>query len=140
MEGPLLKEQSVFPSEEILGNVLGDSFPVFTELMESVTKSACGLTSQWNYYNDGKAWLCKMQYKKKTVFWLSVWDGFFKTAFYFTEKTGAGLMELDIKESLKQSFNSAKSFGKLIPLVFTMRTKDQLEDLLKVIEYKKSLK
>ena len=49
-------------------------------------------------------------------------------------------MELDIKESLKQSFNSAKSFGKLIPLVFTMRTKDQLEDLLKVIEYKKSLK
>ncbi|PKP08994.1 MAG: hypothetical protein CVU09_13085 [Bacteroidetes bacterium HGW-Bacteroidetes-4] len=37
---------------------------------------------QWRYYNDGKAWLCKVSYKKKTVFWLSVWEAYFKVAFY----------------------------------------------------------
>ena len=41
---------------------------------------------EWRYYNDGKAWLCKVVNKKKTVFWLSIWEHYFKTSFYFTEK------------------------------------------------------
>ena len=140
MEKPLLREPSVLPEKEVLEDVLGDSYTVYAELMEIVTGAEYGLVPQWNYYNDGKAWLCKVCYKKKTIFWLSVWDKFFKTGFYFTEKTGFGIMELDIDESLKESFSSNKSIGKLIPLAFDMKRKDQLGDLLKVIKYKKKLK
>ncbi len=136
----LLRDQSIFPEKEVIKNALGDSYPVYEELMETVTEVDYGLIPQWNYYKDGKAWLCKVEYKKKTVFWLSVWDEYFKTAFYFTEKTGLGLMALDIDESLVESFNSNKHIGKLIPFVFDMRRKDQLEDLLTVIKYKKDLK
>jgi hypothetical protein len=140
METYLLREQQIYPTKEVLENVLGDSYLVFEELIEIITDAKYGLVPQWNYYKDGKAWLCKVCYKKKTIFWLSVWDKFFKTTFYFIEKTSSGIADLDIEENLKESFRSSKSFGKFMPLTINMNRKDQINDLLKIVEYKKSLK
>jgi hypothetical protein len=47
---------------------------------------------------------------------------------------------LDIKKSIKENLNQSKPIGKLIPLTINLKKKEQLKDLLKVIEYKKSLK
>lgn len=138
METRTLKEQDVFPDAAVLEKALGKTYAAFNDLMNKVT--GLGLIPQWNYYKDGKAWLCKVQYKKKTVFWLSVWDKYFKTAFYFTEKNSAGIHDLDIDKDLKKDFNSRKQAGKLIPLVINIHKKEQLKDVLKVAEYKRSLK
>ena len=140
METYLLREQQIFPTDEVLKNVLGKSYIVFEELIEIITDAKYGLVPQWNYYKDGKAWLCKVCYKKKTIFWLSVWDKLFKTTFYFTEKNCSGIADLNIEENLKESFRSSKSFGKFHPLTINLKRKEQLKDVLKVIEYKKSLK
>jgi hypothetical protein len=84
METMVLKQPSISPTKKVLENALGKSYAAYEELVNTITGD--GLTSQWKYYNDGKAWLCKVQYKNKTVFWLSVWDRYFKMGFYFTEK------------------------------------------------------
>ena len=140
MELPLLKDPQQLPTDEVLESVLVETYPVYKELISAITKPEYGLEPQWNYYKDGNAWLCKVVFKKKTVFWLSVWDKFFKVAFYFTEKNGPGITSLPIDNSLKESFKIAKPIGKLIPLVFEMRKKEQIVDLLEVIMYKKSQK
>ena len=140
METLLLREQNEFPTNEVLKNVLGESYLVYQEMIQLVTDTKYGLEPQWNYYRDGKAWLCKVCYKKKTIFWLSVWNNFFKTTFYFTEKNCLGIAELDIEENIKENFNRSKHFGKFIPLTIEITSKNQLKDLLKVIDYKKSLK
>jgi hypothetical protein len=140
METIQLKDPQILPTSEVLARVLGDSYPVFDELMKTITDLAFGLVADWHYYNDGKAWLCKVMYKKKTVFWLSVWDGYFKTGFYFTEKNCAGIFEMEIDDNIKKEFSSHKSIGKLLPLSIEMKQKEQLPDLLKIIEYKKMLK
>ena len=140
METPVLREKDIFPSKEVLEIALGDSYLAFEELIQKVTDTQYGLEPVWNYYNDGKAWLCKVCFKKKTIFWLSVWDKYFKTGFYFTEKTGLGIKELEIDNEIKESFNRNKPIGKLIPLTITISLKEQISDVLKVIEFKKSLK
>jgi hypothetical protein len=140
METILLNDRQVFPDDEVLKTVLGKSFGAYTGLMKTVMAAEFGLLPEWNYYNDGKAWLCKAVFKKKTVFWVSVWEGYFKTAFYFTEKNCDGIDRLEIDPEIKQSFRSANHIGKLIPLVLSVRSSDQLPDLLRIIEYKKSLK
>lgn len=81
METQLLRDQHIFPSTEVLKNALKESYGVYEELIQTITNTQYGLTIEWNYYKDGKAWLCKVQYKKKTIFWLSVWDQFFKKEF-----------------------------------------------------------
>jgi len=140
METPLLKDPDVYPSDEILRSVLKDSYPAYEETMKQIIGADHGLVPQWNYYKDGKAWLCKVGFKKKTVFWLSVWNGYFKVGFYFVERHCPGVLELDIDKSIKEDFTSKKPIGTLLPLAIEMRRKDQVSDLLKVIEYKKTLK
>lgn len=140
METILLKDKQVFPDDKVLKTALGESYTAYYELIKTVTADEFGLSPQWNYYNDGKAWLCKVGYKKKTVFWLSVWEGYFKTAFYFTESNCDAIEGLEIAPEIKQSFRSATHIGKLIPLVISVKSNIQLPDLLRIIAYKKSLK
>jgi hypothetical protein len=140
METIQLKDPQVITSPEVLSPVLGDTYPVFEELMQTITSPDFGFNGEWNYYNDGKAWLFKAQFKKKTVFWLSVWEGYFKTAFYFTEKNCQGIFELEIDENIKKEFVANKPIGKLLPLSIDMKLKEQLPDLLKIITYKMRLK
>lgn len=140
METILLREPEILPTTEVLKNVLGESFSALVELTDTITQPEIGLVMQWNYYKDGKAWLCKVVYKKKTVFWLSVWDQFFKVGFYFTEKNCPGVMDLDINEKIKEAFGKNKKTGKLMPLAISVTQNEQICDVIRIIEYKKSLK
>ncbi|MFV0537523.1 MAG: DUF3788 family protein [Dysgonomonas sp.] len=72
--------------------------------------------------------------------YLSVWDGYFKTSFFFTAKNCLAVGDLDIESRIKEEFAQVKATGKLLPLILDIRKKEQLSDLLKIIEYKKSLK
>ena len=134
-ERPLLNEQSIFPSEEILKNVLAESYAVFEELSATLTNE--GVVLAWKYYKDSKAWLCNASYKKKTIFWLSAWNGYFRTSFFFLERHLEGINALGIAEN---SFTLAKEWGKMIPLLFSIRSKEQIPDLLKMVEFKKGAK
>lgn len=140
METQLLREQEIFPSDEVLKNVLGNVYPIYESVMNTITGSEYGLTHEWNYYKDGKSWLCKVSNKKKTVFWLSIWEGYFQIGFFFTEKHLEGIAALDIDGNIKDDFCKAKPIGKLIPMIFKISQKEQLPDLLKVVEFKKTLK
>lgn len=51
---------------------------------------------EWRYYTDGKAWLAKGLYKwtgvrggqnETIVFWISIWENFFKVTLYVPEKS-----------------------------------------------------
>ncbi|MEA5006318.1 MAG: DUF3788 family protein [Rikenellaceae bacterium] len=136
----MLRDPLVPPSEQLLKKILGKSNGAYSELLKRYEESDFTLIPQWRYYNDGKAWLCKVAFKSKTVFWLSVWDGYFKTSFFFRERDCPGILELDIDESYKQQIESSQIFGKLHPVVLEIKEPDQLEDLRKLIMYKKGLK
>ena len=140
MEVQLLRDPGIFPSKEVLKDVLGEVYPVLEALEARVTQGNFALTLDWRYYNDGKSWLCKVCHKKKTVFWLSVWEGCFKTTFFFLERHVEGIAALDISEQIKEDFCRTKSVGKLLPMLFTIDRQEQLSDLLKVIEFKKKAK
>ncbi len=140
MATPVLTEKDSYPTDNVLESATGKVFPVLQNFFSSITSEKYLLEPEWKYYNDGKSWLCKISFKKKTVLWLSVWDGYFKTGFYFTDKTKAGIFELGIDEEIKENFRNAKPVGKLIPLTIEVRKMKQLKDVLTVIEYKKKVK
>ncbi len=140
METQQLRDQSIFPTNEVLQQVLGKSYAAFEELMASIASPEYGFTVEWNYYKDGKSWLCKVVHKKKTIFWLSAWNGFFKTTFFFTEKNLEDIATLAIDEKIKEAFAQAKPIGRLLPLIIDIDGSKKLKDLLMVTRYKKNLK
>lgn len=140
MNKPLLNDPGIPPSEELLKSLLGASYHAYDEMMKAITAAEYGLTPEWRFYNDGKAWLCKVVFKKKTVFWLSVWDGFFKAGFYFVERHCPGIGELGIDPGITEALSEVKPFGTMYPVTLEMRRKEQIGDLLRLVEYKKKLK
>ncbi|MDR2885667.1 MAG: DUF3788 domain-containing protein [Rikenellaceae bacterium] len=137
---PLLNDPAISPSAEVLNGVMRESYPAFEQLGAALTAPDFGAELIWKYYNDGKAWLCRVMRGKKTVCWLSAWDGWFKTSFFFTEKHVEGILALDIDEKIKQDFCAATATGKLLPLLIDVREPAQLNDILKIATFKKSLK
>lgn len=135
---PILNDLQVEPTQEMLQNAMSENFSNYEMLLNIVQKS--GLIPQWHYYNDGKSWLCKMMYKKKNAFWLSVWADCFKTTFYFTEKDVENIAALPISEAIKQEFFMQKPVGKLIPMIISIKDSEPLKDIGVIIEYKLSKK
>ncbi|NDV67616.1 DUF3788 family protein [Dysgonomonas sp. 25] len=136
----LLRNPDLYPDEKVLGDVLGDVYPVLFKLTEMMESPDYGLTINWNFYKDGKAWLGKVAGKKKTVFWLSIWEGHFKLSFYFTPKNWMGVMDLDIDPAIKEDFERIDKTTRLIALIIAVDSREQLNDILQVIKYKLSLK
>lgn len=138
MEPLILKDKNIFPTKEVLADVLGASFPAF-EAFNS-TAEAAGLTLNWNYYNDGKAWLCKILSKKKNLGWLIIYPNFFRINVHFAERHQGRIAEMNIAESIKEEFYQQKPSGKLIQMSINITDKDQVKDALTMILFKKGLK
>lgn len=136
----LLRDEEIIPTETVLEEALGkDVFAVYTKLNE-IIRTEFQIEPEWRYYKDGKSWLYKAVYKKKTIFWLSIWGKFIKISLLFTEKTRGGIYDLEISNEIKESFKNAHAIGKLIPLLLDIDKEQQLADLIQIIKYKKTLK
>lgn len=141
MERPLLNNPDIFPSGDVLAEALGPKgFEAYCSMRTILEQHEAEIALVWNYYNDGKAWLCKVVWKKKTLFWVSVWEGYFKTAFYFAEKHRDVIATLPVHPAILNDFAQSKPIGKLLPLTLSIHSEDQLEDLHKIILCKRDLK
>jgi hypothetical protein len=66
-----------------------------------------------------------------------VWDGFFKTSFFFLERHLEGILALELDEN---NYIMEKEWGKMIPFIFNINDKKQIQDVLKMVKYKKTMK
>lgn len=133
-----LTDQSVYPDEKILKGALGRSYPAYCALLELFDRK--GMQYQWRYYMDGKAWLCKVQKKKRTIVWMSAWKGFMKAAIYIPEKHLESIFELPLSEETKERIRTTKNVGKSKPCIFEIRNQGILKDMDQVIEFKIQVK
>jgi len=138
MENKILMDPAVRPDDEVLEDALGNNYQLFKKFGEKT--SAKSLVLEWNYYRDGKSWLCKVLNKKKNLCWLSVWDTGFKLTFYFTQKTINGVCELEINDNIKKMAQETKPSGKLLPIMLSIKNKKIINDAIKLLEYKMALK
>lgn len=138
MTNQLLKNADIYPSADVIKEALVDSFDVFEKFASSIKDA--GLEIEWRFYNDGKTWLAKAIAKKKTVLWISIWDGFFKVSFFFTDRAKIKILELPINSEIKENMLKEKAIGKIYPLVIEVHNENQINDILTLITYKLSIK
>ena len=126
------------PEDIVLEDVLGKSYPLFTEFVHKINE--LNLVLEWTYYNDAKSWLGKVLNKKKNLCWVSVWNTGFKLTFYFPESAIDGVYQLDIDNEIKNNAREIKPVGKSNPVIILIKNKKFIKNGLKILEYKKSLK
>lgn len=129
-----LKDQSVYPDEKVLQAVLGESYSAYCELLKLFDDNE--MVYEWRYYKDGKAWLCKVQKKKKTIVWMSAWKGYMQAAIYLPVRLVDNVYALDISEEVRNKIKETKNVGKSKPCIFEIRNRDILTDFNTVMQFK----
>jgi hypothetical protein len=133
-----LNDASVYPDEKILKHVLGRSYRAYSELIRLYDEKQ--MVHEWRYYRDGKAWLCKVQRKKRTIVWMSAWKGYMQATVYIPEKHIEEINTLDISETVKEKIRNTKNIGRSKPCIFEVRNQHVLKDLEKVMRFKMAMK
>ena len=133
-----MRDESIIPDQAVLAGILGDSFPAYQALIKLFDDNQ--LSHQWRYYRDGKAWLCKVQKKDKTIVWMSAWKGYVKATIYVPEKYMDQVFALEISEERKEYFRQSKNMGKSRACTFEIKTVEVLDDFNKVMQVKIKIK
>ncbi len=129
-----LSDETIYPDDDLLKQVLGRSYNAFCELLKLYDRNE--MTYEWRYYREGKAWLLKVQKKKRTIVWMSAWKGYIKGVMYFAEKYIQDIYTLPISEENKQRIKQTKNVGKSKPCIFEIRNKKVLKDFETVMHFK----
>lgn len=139
MDSPALKDKATAPTPEVLAATFEASYAAFEAWRQ--TLSDMGIELGWNYYNDGKAWLCKMVSGKKNLGWLIPYEGYFRVNFFFMARHAEAIAASEIAESLKAEFLD-KDFGaaKLHPVSVRITDCGQLAGALDVLRLKQKVK
>lgn len=126
-----LRDGSVYPDEQLLKSVLGRAYNAYCALLNLFNDH--NLKHEWRYYKDGKAWLCKVQKKERTIVWMSAWKGYMQATIYFPDKYIDKVYCLDINEEIIMRIKKTKNIGKSKPCIFEIRTVGILKDFENVM-------
>lgn len=140
MDQPVLSDPGVYPSPEIIFSHLGAARPLWEALFEYLVREQPEMNSEWRYYRDGKSWLLKTTLKKKTIFWLSLVPGGFRTTFYFSDKAEAAIAESSLPEAMKQEFIGGKHYGRIRGLTVNYLDLADVEAAKELIAIRKRMK
>lgn len=145
----LLRNPDIQPSSDVITKALGESNKAYIKFINELVSHDIRL--EWRYYTDGKAWLAKGLYKwtgvrggqnETNVFWLSIWDGFFKVTIYVPEKNRAELLSLPLDNEVKRKIAASEQMGKLkyFPIVFDLCSDEMFEAVFLLADFRKSIK
>lgn len=143
-----LREPSLMPTNTILEEVLGDSYVAYEAFQDALPNLE--IEQDWQWYTPYKAWFAKGQHwwttkrgtqKEKTLYWLYVFEGYFRVAVWFKEKNRTEVLMVDVNEKTKQLIFDAKPKGKMptFPVVFEITTVEPLTDIYTLLDCKKKL-
>lgn len=144
----LLRDPAIKPTENLIFSGLGKATDSFKTFLSGSKKQGITLMD-WRFYNDGKAWLTKGEYKwitkrgttkVKPIFWLSIWEGFFKVSFNFKEESRGELLKLPLSKSTKEIIKNTPTNGnkmKYIAIIFDVDHENQLADIYEIAEFRK---
>lgn len=145
----LFRNPDIQPTSDTIAKALGEANDAYMKFIIELDRHSIHL--EWRYYTDGKAWLAKGLYKwtgarggqyETTVFWLSIWDSYFKVTFYIPQKARANVLSLPIDEAVKKMMENSNLMGKLnfYPLIFDLSSDDVFETIFTLADFRKSIK
>lgn len=145
----LLRDPDVQVTDDVIAEILKTTGQAYRQFVDELTHHDIHL--EWRYYPDGKAWLAKAVtswkgvrggQKQRTIFWLSIWDGYFKISIYVPVTLREDLARIMDDPIVKTMILTSEPLGKLkfFPLVFEVSTNEGFVALFSVLDFMRNVK
>ena len=140
MDEPCLTDETEYPDDEVLERYLGDAKSAWDSFATYLESRYPNFSGEWRYYNDGKSWLYKVTKKTKTICWVGVYRGKFKTTFYFPDRAESHIVNSSLRKRYIEQFVNARHYGKTRALTVDIRKVSDLSTTKKLIAIREDLK
>ena len=140
MEPIVLTDPKVQPTEELIISIIGENSVYWEQLIGYVYKNYFDVSEQWRFYSDGKSWLYRVLLKKKTLYWVGIIKDTFRISFWFGDKAEPVIEASALPESIKEQFRNAKRYAHSRAVSIEVRSPEDFENVVKLIELKAKLK
>ncbi|MFC2112921.1 DUF3788 family protein [Bacteroidota bacterium] len=136
MSENVFREKDIHPSDELVKNALKTSYPYLEIIRKYIADSIGETTEEWKYYGKKLGWTMKTFYKKRNLFFIGIYEGYFMMAFIFGDKAYNALMESDLSAELKSELKSAQKYAEGRGLRLKIEDDRYLEDIKILLQYK----
>lgn len=117
---------------EKLSAVYSQLESIRTHLLETLGETR----EEWKYYGKKLGWTLKTFYKKRNLFFIGIYEGYFQITFIFGEKAFKVIMDSEVSAELKSELKAARKYAEGRGLTMKVAGPAYLEDIKKLIKIK----
>jgi len=130
------KEKNEPPNEKRIQEILRSNY-IYLEAIRSYITDTIGETKEeWKYYGAKYGWNLKKFYKKRNLFFIGMYDGYFQISFVFGERAVNAVVDSDISDKLKKELTEARKYAEGRGLSIQVQDDTHLEDIKKLLQIK----
>ena len=140
MEPIVLTDPNVQPTDELIFSIIGENSVYWQKLIDYLYDHHSDISEQWRFYNDGKSWLYRTLRKKKTVFWGGILKDTFRISFSFGDKAEPVIEASELPDTIKEEFRNAKRYAYSRGISIEVRSPEDLQHVISLVELKIKIK
>jgi hypothetical protein len=124
------------PAEKDLAEKLGDTYPLWNQVVEFVMKKYPFGMEDWNYPGKKYGWNLRIKDKKRAIIYLLPREGYFKTAFVFGDKASEVVWNSNVSTGIKTDLKKATRYAEGRGIRIDVKNDMILPDIQRLVEIK----
>ncbi len=128
--------KETMPDEEMVREKLGANYAHFENLSQFIGDEFGVTTREWKFYGKKLGWTLKTFLKKRNLFFISIYDGYFRIGFVFGEKAVKNVLDSGIDPSLKRELEEARKYAEGRGIAIRVDNADCLKDVKELVRIK----
>ena len=137
-----MDEEKVFiiketmPNEEMINEVLGSNYAHLQEIRLFIAEEIGDTIEEWKFYGKKLGWTLKKFYKKRNLFFIGIYRGYFKISFVFGERAAENVFNSGISAALKKELSEARKYAEGRGISINVENDGYLDDIKELIRIK----
>ncbi len=124
------------PNEDRIKEILKDKYLVLDAIRKFIRESIGETVEEWKYYGVKNGWVLKTFLKKRNLFFIGIYDGYFRISFVFGDKAVNTIMESNVSDVTKETLSEARKYAEGRGISFEIFDNKHLDDIQKLIKIK----
>ncbi len=129
-------DKDLVPNEDMISEALGSVYAELEAIRRQNRESIGETREEWKYYGLKNGWSLKTFLKKRNLYFIGIYQGYFRIAFVFGEKAFQAIMDSDLSAELKSELEGARKYSEGRGLYIKVGGSGHLEDIKKLIRFK----
>ena len=129
-------EKETKPDEVMINEALGSRYAHLQAIRQFITDEIGDTNEEWKFYGRKLGWTLKKFYKKRNLFFIGIYRGYFKISFVFGERAAENVFNSGISAALIKELSEARKYAEGRGISINVENDGYLDDIKELIRIK----